>query len=145
MGTTDVALWRSIHSSQFPDGPFKDDKLVPGVLYPDFEARETSPGNFRAPDVTVDPDSNYVNEGGGTSLFDVYAVFKSKKWHHFEIPNGTEFPATLKVRKTGYNKKFKANHYQIEAAHSEIHIDAFKGALDNFARAAVARKCELAH
>jgi hypothetical protein len=62
----------------------------------------------------------------------------------FEIPEGTVVPASLVVRETGYNQRFKANHYQIECAAKSMPIDAFKGALDNLARNAIARSVERA-
>jgi hypothetical protein len=46
----------------------------------------------------------------------VKGVFKGKSWLSFEIPEGTVVPASLVVRETGYNQRFKANHYQIECA-----------------------------
>jgi hypothetical protein len=74
----------------------------------------------------------------------VKSVFKGKSWLSFEIPAGTVIPASLIIRETGYNQRFKANHYQIECAAKSLRIDAFKGALDNLARNAVVRSVELA-
>jgi hypothetical protein len=74
----------------------------------------------------------------------VKGVFKGKSWLSFEIPEGTVVPASLVVRETGYNQRFKANHYQIECAAKSMPIDAFKGALDNLARNAIARSVERA-
>ncbi len=86
----------------------------------------------------------WVKSAGGTSLFDVKGVFKGKSWLSFEIPEGTAIPRSLVIRETGYNERFKANHYQIECAAKSMRVDAFKGALDNLARNALARKVELA-
>ncbi|WP_255357721.1 hypothetical protein [Rhodanobacter sp. Root627] len=81
---------------------------------------------------------------GGTSLFDVKSVFKGKSWLCFEIPEGTVIPASLVVRETGYNPRLKANHYQIECAAKSLRIYAFKGAVDNLARNAIARAVQRA-
>lgn len=147
MATTDKALWRSVRSEQFPDGTMVRDEPAPGVLYPDFYARPLANGSMRPPDVDMYRDRSgqeWVRSAGGTSLFDVRNVFKGKSWLSFEIPEGTLVPDSLVVRETGYNQRFKANHYQIECAGKVMRVDAFKGALDNLARNAVARQVELA-
>lgn len=77
-------------------------------------------------------------------MFDKKNVLKGKSWLSFEIPEGTPIPESLVVRKTGYNQKYQANHYQIECAAKSMRVDAFKGALDNLARNAIARSVELA-
>lgn len=147
MAKTDRALWRSVRSEQFPDGTTIDSAPAPGVLFPDFYARTLSDGTTRQPDVTMFRDrlgQEWVRSAGGTSLFDVKNVFKGKSWLSFEIPEGTLVPDSLIVRETGYNQRFKANHYQIECAGKSMRVDAFKGALDNLARNAIARSVELA-
>ncbi|MGB3749149.1 MAG: hypothetical protein WA961_13175 [Rhodanobacter sp.] len=147
MATTDKALWRSVRKEEFSDGTIIDDDPAPGVLYPDFYARTLPGGSVRQADVVLFRDSlgqDWVKSAGGTSLFDVKSVFKGKSWLSFEIPAGTVIPASLIIRETGYNQRFKANHYQIECAAKSLRIDAFKGALDNLARNAVVRSVELA-
>ena len=146
MTTTNVSLWRSVRKEQFPNGTVVDNVPVTGVLYPDFYERELPSGDIRAPDVSVFKDENsveWVREGGGTSLFDKDKVFKSKSWLSFSIPGGTLIPDSLIVRETGYNKRFAATHYQIECRAKMMRMDAFKGALDNFARNALVRSVEL--
>jgi hypothetical protein len=147
MATTDKALWRSVRKEEFPDGTVIGDDPAPGVLYPDFYARTLPSGSVRQADVVLYRDGlgqEWVKSAGGTSLFDVKGVFKGKSWLSFEIPEGTPIPASLLVRETGYNPRFKANHYQIECAAKSMRIDAFKGALDSLARNAIARSVERA-
>jgi hypothetical protein len=147
MTVTDKALWRSVRKEDFSDGVVVEGEPAPCVLYPDFYPRRLPSGSMRQADVQLFRDSagqEWVRSAGGTSLFDVKGVFKGKSWLSFEIPEGTSIPESLTIRETGYNQRFKANHYQIECAAKSMRIDAFKGALDNLARNALARKVELA-
>ena len=147
MTTTSKALWRSVRKEDFPEGTVIEGKPAPCVLYPDFYPRQLPSGSMRQADVQLFRDKSgqeWVKSAGGTSLFDVKGVFKGKSWLSFEIPEGTPIPKSLIIRETGYNERFKANHYQIECASKSMRIDAFKGALDNLARNSLARKVELA-
>jgi hypothetical protein len=121
------------------------------VLYPDFEPKLITggkkKGTFRAPDVDVfqgSDDMQYVRSGGGTSLFNKPGVFPAKFWLAFNIPQGTEIPASLRLRGPHYNAGFDADHYQIEPGAKIMRLDSYKGALDSFARAAVVRSIALA-
>ncbi len=146
MSQTDTDLFRSLRIENFPDGIFKDDEPMPGVLYPDFYERRVGE-KIRKADVKIDVDKNgveWVSSGGGTSLFDKPNVFKSVGWLCFPIPIGTPVPESLIVVKQEFNKLFKATHYQIESRAKLMTKDAMQGALDNFARAALARSVELA-
>ena len=144
MTTTVLDLYRSVRADQFPNGTVIEDQPAPAVLYPDFEPRLLSHGKVRAADVELSDDKQWVKAGGGTSLFDRPGVFKSRGWVAFQIPTGTIVPESLVIRRTGYNKTFQADHYQIESATERMRLDAFKGALDNLARNAVVRAIELA-
>ncbi len=89
-----------------------------------------------------------VEAGGGTSLFNVDGWFGFGHWKYFEIPNGTEYGDNLKIKKGRSKRANKSgnrsgHHYQIEPK-TRMTVQAYKGALDNFARAAVARSVELA-
>ncbi len=88
--------------------------------------------------------TTFGQEHGGTSLFDRAGVFKSKAWLSFTIPEGTIIPESLIIVFTGHNKKFNANHYQIEPKAKTMRMDAYKDALDNLARNAIVRAGELA-
>lgn len=87
-----------------------------------------------------------LESGGGTSLHDVSGWFPSKE---FWIPEGTEYSAEILIRKDAkhksspYNPQLTGHHYQLEPR-TRMTVAAFKGALDNMARAAVVRQCELA-
>ena len=61
----------------------------------------------------------------------------------FVIPEGTEIPSDLKVRKDKYKERFKATHHTIMPA-KPMFKDALMGQLDNFARNAIRRQCEAA-
>ncbi len=149
MPATTLDLFRSIHKQTlgFERGVYtsaaKTEPKV-GVLYPDFYERDLGKGKKRDPDVTLTLEEGveWVEPGGGTSLFDKENAIPGS-FHQFLIPVGTEYSDELLVLFTGYNKRFKANHYQIEVK-KKMRIDTFKGYLDNFARAAVAKQCELA-
>ena len=52
-------------------------------------------------------------------------------------------PDSLVVKNTGYNKRFKATHYQIESRAQLMTKTAMQGALDNLARCAIVRSIEL--
>jgi len=75
----------------------------------------------------------------GTSLFDREDVFSAKFCWSFAIPEGTDIPASIVVRHTGRNDRFQAEHYQIEPKAWIMRLDAYKGALDNFARSALVK------
>ena len=67
----------------------------------------------------------------------------------FWIPEGTEYSGEISIRKDSKKKTCPGNpdlsgyHYQLEPR-TRMMVQAFKGALDNMARAAVARQCALA-
>lgn len=138
MTTTTTHLWRGVLVDDFPDTVI-DGSPAPAILYPDFERRQTGSTRdgqprYRGPDVLVK--HGKVQTGGGTSLFDKDMFFKSKKWTYFYIPAGTQIDPALKITGPDWNDYFGANHYQIEVD-KPIPVVAYKGALDNFARAAV--------
>lgn len=128
---------------------------VVGVLYPDFERKLITggkrKGQYRPPDVTTFVDEvdgenvQFVRSGGGTSLFDKKDVFGTVYWRCFEIPAGTVIDGGLFLKGPDTSTAVPdANHYQVEPRARIMTVAAYKGALDNFARAAVARSVELA-
>ncbi len=146
MATTSVNLFRAVRGSPYKYGTVVDGEPVSGVLFPDFYARQIG-DDWREPDVDLvkdDKGGEWVKAGGGTSLFDKRGVFASKAWKYFDIPEGTDIPDSLVVRKTGWNKKFTANHWQIEVRTGMITKTAMQGDLETLARNAVARSVELA-
>ena len=145
-GKTTLNLYRSIHKTTpgYDAGPIVDGLAVTGVLYPDFEARRISKTRVRAADLsTFDGEAGVkmVRNDGGTSLFDKPNVLPGgvDNWHSFKLPTDTVIPPSLKMRLTGYNKTFDADHYQIESVAGTMAMDAMKGALDNLARNAIVR------
>lgn len=146
MATTSVNLFRAVRGDPYKHGTVVDGKPVPGVLFPDFYRRKIG-DDWRDPDVdmlTDDKGVEWVKEGGGTSLFDKRGVFASKAWRYFDIPEGTDIPDSLVVRKTGWNKKFQADHWQIEVRTGMMMKTAMQGELETLARNAIARSVELA-
>lgn len=143
--SVDVDLFRSVRVENFPDGVLRDMEPAPHVLEPDFYARDTGNGKVREADVKIDVVNGveWVRSGGGTSLFDKPSVFKRPGWLSFELPQGTPIPDSLVIKNTGYNKLFKATHYQIESRTLLMTKESMCGALDNLARAAIARSVEL--
>jgi hypothetical protein len=100
-------------------------------------------------DVVVKPgkDGPEVLPERGTSLHDVPGWFPN---HDFWIPEGTEYSDELVIRKdreqktSPYNPELTGYHYQIECK-TRMTVLTMKGYLNNMARAAVVRQCELAH
>lgn len=146
MPTTDLALFRSVRKEDFTEGVIVDDHAVGGVLYPSFEEKVIETGSGRNAKTTVRKadvtpyrhrDEEVVDPGGGTSLFDRENVFGPKYWLYFTIPRGTVIPESLRIRHTGRNDRYSAEHYQIEASARYMPVTAYKGALDNLARNAV--------
>ena len=154
MPKTTLDLYRSIRKDDFPDGPIVDDHAVAGVLYPTFESttyvikrRGQEETRTRRADVTpyTHKGERVIDPGGGTSLFDRSNTFGRAHWWYFKIPEGTVIPDSLKIRYTGRNEVYDADHYQIEAAANRMRVTDYKGALDNLARNAVVKLCQDAH
>jgi hypothetical protein len=152
MATTQCDLYRSVMDKSFKSiktGTYPGD----GVLDPRWEATEyfskrlgrnvTSKADV---DIVTGSNGPEVLPGGGTSLHDVPGWFPN---HDFWIPQGTEYSDELVIKKDPkektslFNPKLKGHHYQIECKTS-MSILTMKGYLNNLARAAVVRQCELA-
>jgi hypothetical protein len=142
-----VDLYRPVRrAGVFKRGVIQNGRAVEGVLYPDFDARTYFSNKLqrvvsRPPDVSVDADGG-VAEGSGPALFDRNGVFGRAAWHYFTIPQGTPVDYSLVVRHTGRNARLGAEHYQIEVRTGGTTVAAYKGALDNLARAAVVKLYE---
>ena len=143
MTTMPTSLWRGVREEEYSE-VVVDGEPARGILYPDFERRrigKTSDGRPKYRELDVIVKDGKVQTGGGTSLFDKDMFFKSKKWRYFYIPEGTEVDPMLKITGPTRNEFFDANHYQIEVD-KPIPIAAYKGALENLARAAVKKAYE---
>lgn len=154
MPLTDAPLYRAIKN-----GSFKDDKFVhdgqpePGLLYPRFEDSTYIDGNGveqdSFADVTVHPlpTGDEVESGGGTSMFDVDGWFGFGHWKYFYVPKETEYPGNLVIKRGKKKRQNKSGsregfHYQIEPR-ARMTVEAYKGALDNFARNAIVKQIKL--
>jgi hypothetical protein len=124
-----------------------------GVLYPRWESTQYYSKKFARmvtskADVTIElgKDEPEVLPDGGTSLHDVPGWFHN---HDFWIPEGTEYSDELVIKKDEKEKTspakatLKGYHYQIECK-SRMTMTTMKGYLDNMARAAIVRQCDLA-
>jgi hypothetical protein len=142
MAKTDVDLWRGVHTSEMKALETETGPVI-GVLYPTLtrkeigKDKETGKPRYREPDVVIR--DGLVQRHGGTSLFDIDRFFPGKTWNFFKIPKDTEIDPLLRLKGPDWNDRFKANHYQIEVARP-VTVEAYKGALDNFARAAFAKR-----
>jgi hypothetical protein len=151
MASTEIPLYRSVRKDEFGSGVIVEGHAVSGVLYPLMQKKTIigPDGKERTRDPDVYPYKRdgqlFVDPGGGTSLFDKNKVFGTKHWWYFTLPQGTTVPASLRIRYTGHNDRYDAEHYQIEAATRQMPVDAFKGALDNLARNAVEKLYKDAH
>lgn len=154
MATTDTVLYRSVMgngSKSVKVSTYPGD----GILYPRWESTQYF-NKKRNQMVTSQADLTVVGGGvqgpevlpdGGTSLHDVSGWFPVQE---FWIPGGTGYASELinirkdaKQKTSPTNPKLKGCHFQLEPK-SRMTALAFKGALDNMARAAVARQCERA-
>jgi len=152
MPITENDLYRAIINGSM-DGPFVvDQKPVAGLLYPRFEdssyidakgVEQTSRADVK---YLPNPDTGVseVQPKGGTSMFDVSGWFGTGNWRYFHVPEGTQYHESLFIKRgksvrTNRSGTLKGRHYQIEPK-LPMTVDAFKGALDNFARAAVVKQ-----
>ena len=160
MKLTPCDLYRALLFEDYPTTYSDDDTSFPdGFIYPRWQYKHyiakvkrngrwvEEPRVSRA-DVKYENDGK-VKPGGGTSLFDCDGWFGFAKWHYFRIPKGIEVPRNLHLEgpgdeQTNASKTRTAHHYQIEVK-IPMTTSAFKGSLDNFLRAAIARNVELAH
>ncbi|RVT85673.1 hypothetical protein DXV76_07940 [Rhodobacteraceae bacterium CCMM004] len=142
MATTPEDLWRAVDTRDMIQVD-TDSGPVIGVLCPAMSRHkvgvhpESGEDIFRDPEVAVTDDM--VQPGGGTSLFNQDRFLGSRKWHFFYVPRDTVVPPELNVSGPTYNVYFDANHYLIETR-KPIPVSSYRGALDNFARAAFAKR-----
>jgi hypothetical protein len=125
-----------------------------GSLHPDYQGFMRKDNTFRAPDVTTFTDPQNVtwvrgaNEQDargrnpyrqeGTSLNTEPGKFGYQGWFYFLLPVTTPIPDSLDVAQTGRDP----NHYALRCL-NRMRVDAYQGALDTFARAALAKAVEL--
>ncbi len=151
MAKTATDLYRSVMGNKFKKvttGVYPGD----GILDPRWKDEEYFSNKLKKMvtsvadvDIVVGKDGPEVRTGGGTSLHDVPGWFPCKE---FWIPEGTEYSDEIHIKKDAKTKwnpagTVKGIHYQLEPK-TQMTVEAFKGALNNMARAAVVRQVELA-
>ncbi len=162
MATTEWELYRAIHSDSANFAKLDDvdagkkgataNQLLHARATGKVQTGADGSQFVSAPDVTLersDDDSPwYVLNDGGTSMHDVAGWFGYTTWAYFHVPQGTEYcDDTLfikrdKKRKWNKHKTVKGRHYTIRPK-NRMTLDAYFGALDNLARAAVVRSVAL--
>ncbi len=152
MATTNVDLYRALLGEA---SKLKVQNGVPdaGILDPRWKDTEyidrlTGAMKISRADVRVvlgKTEPEVLDDGGGTSLHDVSGWFGGREFH---IPKGTEYSDEILIVK---DPKMKSNpkgtvtgyHYQL-TVRTRMTVAAFKGYLDNMARAAVAQQVKQA-
>lgn len=118
------------------------DEIAP-ILHPTFTVSTGSGVHKRPPDILPNKDTGmYDPDTGGTSVFDRSNVLRRADGDFF-IPDGTDIPPDLKVKKDSFNNRLKATHYTIMPA-KPMFKEALMGQLDNFVRSAIRRQWEKA-
>lgn len=126
------------------------------LLYPDYEGFTRKDGSRRGPDVSriKDPagdnwvcginDMNktpgrpVISSNEGVSISKDAGKFGYAMWYYFLLPKGTTIPECFDISQTGHD----ASHYSIRLK-NRMRQDAYEGALDNLARASLAKAVEL--
>jgi len=149
---TSIALYRAIFKGNYTTDvscylkPDKDlvnaDEIAP-ILHPTFEVVAGSGIHKRPPDILPNKETGmYDPDTGGTSVFDRPGVLRRADGD-FYIPEGTDIPPDLKVKKDSYNDRLKATHHTIMPA-KPMFKEALMGQLNNFVRNAIRRQWEKA-
>lgn len=153
MAKTQCDLYRSVMDRSFKGikvGTYPGDGVLdPGWVPTEYFSKKLGRMVTREADVVVEvgKEGPEVLPAGGTSLHDVPGWFPN---HDFWIPGGTEYCTELvivkdpKQKTSPLNPKLNGFHYQIECK-TRMTILTMKGYLNNMARAAVVRQCELAN
>lgn len=163
MANISVDLYRSCKSSGWSGKTAAKKEEVfsatygKGSLYPDYEGFTRKDGSVRAPDITTFTDDRgtvwvrgvedrddrgraFISSKEGVSVSATRGGFGYKGWFYFLLPEGTPVPDSLDVRHTP--SRNDSGHYSIRCRNL-MRRDAYEGALDNLARAALARAVEL--
>jgi len=158
-----VDLYRSCKSSNWTGKSMekKEQSFVEshgkGSLYPDYVGFTRNDGTVRAPDVTTmsgdggvlwvrgvedrnQQDRPIVSWKEGVSVSTMHGGFGYKGWFYFLLPKNTPVPDSLDIIPTPTRND--GGHYSIRCKNL-MRQDAYEGALDNLARAAVVRAVEL--
>lgn len=150
MAHTQTHLYRSVMGDRFSIeiGKYPGDGVLDPRWQPSTYVDQKGKTRTSRADVTITTGLNgpEVSPGGGTSLHDVPRWYSAPD---FWIPEGTEYcDAEIHIHKdkdrrsSPYNPKVTGFHYQLEPKYP-MPIPSFQGALNNMARAAVARQVAL--
>ncbi len=156
MANFTLDLYRSCKKNKRSESKITNSFDGVGCLYPDYTGFMRKNGSFRAPDVTTFKDvandewirgvndintkdnKYYVSDKEVVSLSTVPGKFNYSFWFYFLLPKGMPIPGSLDVIQTGTDK----SHYAIRCKNM-MRKDAYEGALNNLARAAIVKAVEL--
>ena len=79
-----------------------------------------------------------ISSSEGVSISADAGKFGFTMWYYFLLPTGTTVPECFDIAQTGHDK----SHYSIRLK-NRMRQDSYEGALDNLARAALAKAVEL--
>lgn len=133
-----------------------DETRGAALLYPDYEGFTRKDGSKREPDVSRTKDAfgdiwvsgindtnkatgrPAISSNEGVSISKDAGKFGFAMWYYFLLPKGTPIPECFDISQTGHDP----GHYSIRLK-NRMRQDAYEGALDNLARAALAKAVEL--
>ncbi len=149
---TSISLYRALFQDNYdvdvscylkPDKELANANEIAPILHPAFDAVIRGSSRPRPPDIQPNEQTGmYDPDTGGTSVFDRPNVLRRAKGD-FLIPDGTNIPPDLKVRKDNYNDRLGAIHYTIMPS-KPMFKKVLMGQLDNFVRNAIRRQWEKA-
>jgi hypothetical protein len=147
---TSIALYRAIFKDNYaidvhcylkPDKDLANAEKIAPILHPTFAVVIGTGTHKRPPDILPNKETGmYDPDTGGTSVFDRAGVLRRADGD-FTIPDGTDIPPDLKVKKDSYNARLKATHYTIMPT-KPMFKEALMGQLDNFVRNSIRRQWE---
>ena len=161
MADVPTDLYRSCKSSRWGKTVEKKEEAFKaaegqGSLFPDYVGFTRKDGTVRAPDVTTFEDNAgtawvrgvedrntqdraVVSWKEGVSVSTTPGGFGYSGWFYFLVPEGTSVPGSLDVKPTPTRND--PGHHSIRCR-TLMRLDAYEGALDTLARAALAKAVE---
>ena len=143
-----VSLYRALFFENYkgdvssylkPDKELANAEELEPILHPAYEAKSVT----RPPDIKLnDRTGKFHPDSGGTSVFDRPCVLRRADGDFF-MPEGTEIPPELKIKKDPYNPRLKATHYTIMPS-KPLQKCVLEAKLDQLVRNAIKRQYEAA-